>query len=50
MLCVAACGHAGDDYDDPDCSSADLVMLDLSHNALAGTISSGAVQVRMCVC
>eukprot|EP00198_Chlamydomonas_reinhardtii_P011039 XP_001700376.1 predicted protein [Chlamydomonas reinhardtii] len=33
---------AGDDYADPDCTSANLHVLDVSSNALAGPISTGA--------
>jgi hypothetical protein len=33
----------GDDYSDPDCSSSDRHVLDVSHNRLNGSISSGAV-------
>lgn len=32
----------GDDYADPDCTSANLHVLDVSSNALAGPISTGA--------
>ncbi|KAG2424124.1 hypothetical protein HXX76_014798 [Chlamydomonas incerta] len=33
---------AGDDYADPDCSSPNLHVLDVSSNALSGPISTGA--------
>ncbi|KXZ42770.1 hypothetical protein GPECTOR_119g401 [Gonium pectorale] len=33
---------AGDDYADPDCTSASIYVLDVSRNALAGTVSTGA--------
>ncbi|GFR46542.1 hypothetical protein Agub_g8134, partial [Astrephomene gubernaculifera] len=33
---------AGDDYGEPDCSSASVRLLDVSRNSLSGAISSGA--------